>query len=246
MKKTIQILSLLILSVIIIPLLFSACNNSSTKTESNSLTDSTTDQNINIDSYEQEIAYYTELSQSLQNEILILKEEAYVQACEKDIRISELEKTVENLQKTISYLNNIESIRPNGDLHSPSLDQMVSKSDYEYKQIDGYIIITRYLGKETDITLPSEIGGLPVYEIGDYAFKDCSVLSVTIPSSIKKIGWFAFEGCRGLESVTIPSSVSSIGYGAFNYCSSSVQIVCDQGSYAESFAQSWGFTIIPN
>ena len=242
MKKPSLIPLSVFLCFILIPLSLSACNDSSTSSDGKS-SDATVEQNISVDSYEQQIAYYMELSESLQNEILTLKEEAYVESCEKDLKISELEQTVKSLQNTIASMNNVETPRPDGDLHSPILDQVVSKSDYEYEERDGYIIITRYVGTQTELTLPSEIGGLPVYEIGDYAFKDCSVESVTIPSSVKKIGWFAFSGCSRLESVSIPSSISSIGYGAFDSCATSLTVVCEGGSYAESFAQSWGFAL---
>jgi hypothetical protein len=43
--------------------------------------------------------------------------------------------------------------------------------------------------------------------------------NTTIPSSVKGIGWHAFEGCSGLKSVTIPDSVTSIGESAFSGCS---------------------------
>ncbi len=42
--------------------------------------------------------------------------------------------------------------------------------------------------------------------------------SMTIPSSVKSIGAFAFQGCIGLTSVTIPDSVTSIGQYAFKDC----------------------------
>ena len=39
-----------------------------------------------------------------------------------------------------------------------------------------------------------------------------------IPSSVIKIGDYAFAACRGLTSMTIPSSVTSIGFKSFAYC----------------------------
>ena len=59
-----------------------------------------------------------------------------------------------------------------------------------------------------------------VTNIKDYAFAFCSSLtSVTIPSSVKAIGWYAFNGCSGLTSVTIGDGVESIGEYAFYGCS---------------------------
>ena len=40
----------------------------------------------------------------------------------------------------------------------------------------------------------------------------------TIPSSVKIIGEYAFQGCKNLKSVTIPNSVEIIEEGAFSYC----------------------------
>ena len=44
------------------------------------------------------------------------------------------------------------------------------------------------------------------------------VKDLVIPNSVKSIGDYAFEGCKGLTSVTIGNSVESIGYRAFYGC----------------------------
>ena len=55
-----------------------------------------------------------------------------------------------------------------------------------------------------------------VVAVGDSAFLDTKITSVTFPSGvIKSIGTGAFENCTKLSSFTIPSSVTSIGEGAF-------------------------------
>lgn len=72
-----------------------------------------------------------------------------------------------------------------------------------------------------------EEGGelLPVTEIGDEAFMNCSSLyAVTLPDTIEKIGVRAFMSCS-FYSFTIPGSVKEIGYGAFGMCSSLKEIV---------------------
>ena len=53
-----------------------------------------------------------------------------------------------------------------------------------------------------------------VTSIGDEAFMNCALTSVTIPSSVTSIGARAFAG-TDLTSVTIPNGVTSIGDGAF-------------------------------
>ena len=57
--------------------------------------------------------------------------------------------------------------------------------------------------------------------IGDWAFYDCSLISIVIPNSVTSIGRFAFLECTGLTSVTIPNSVTSIGEKGFMFCSGS-------------------------
>ena len=70
--------------------------------------------------------------------------------------------------------------------------------------------------KLTSVTIPNS-----VKNIGFQAFFQCSSLtSIIIPDSVKKIGESAFESCSDLTSITIPDSVTSIGNSAFSYCSS--------------------------
>ena len=67
----------------------------------------------------------------------------------------------------------------------------------------------------TSLTLPSS-----VTSIGWYAFYGCSGLtSLTLPSGVTSIGYEAFRGCSGLTSLTLPSSVTEIGDYAFKGCS---------------------------
>lgn len=60
--------------------------------------------------------------------------------------------------------------------------------------------------------------------IPDHFLYESDVEHFTIPSHIKKVGRYAFLGCRKLTSVTIPDSVTSIGNGAFWGCSSLTDI----------------------
>jgi hypothetical protein len=51
------------------------------------------------------------------------------------------------------------------------------------------------------------------------AFVSCtSLASITIPDSVQTIGMEAFQGCTRLASVTFPDSMQSIGRGAFQRC----------------------------
>ena len=67
--------------------------------------------------------------------------------------------------------------------------------------------------------IPSEINGLIVVSISDYAFSTCNNLaSVTIPDSVNYIGAEAFANCSSLTNITIPNNVIAIGRGAFWNC----------------------------
>lgn len=62
--------------------------------------------------------------------------------------------------------------------------------------------IKKYNGNDAVVNIPSEINGTPVTTIGNAAFRDSSVTSVTIPASVTEIGSNAFAGCTNLTSVT--------------------------------------------
>jgi hypothetical protein len=63
--------------------------------------------------------------------------------------------------------------------------------DYSYTTTNGTITITKYTGPGGAV-IPREINGLPVITIGDYAFLQTYVTSVTIPNSVTNIGEGAF------------------------------------------------------
>ena len=56
-----------------------------------------------------------------------------------------------------------------------------------------------------------------VKEIGDGAFCNTSIESVTIPSTVEKIGETAFEWCKNLKTVTLNEGLKEIGFNAFNH-----------------------------
>ena len=77
------------------------------------------------------------------------------------------------------------------------------------------------------VTIPSELGGYAVKQVGNGwppAFNNTSVTSVVIPNSVTSIGHNAFTGCTSLTSMNIPDSVTSIGNYAFQSCTSLASI----------------------
>ena len=70
--------------------------------------------------------------------------------------------------------------------------------------------------------------------IGYLAFGGCESLTILIiPSSVTTIGRLAFKNCKSLTSVIIPSSVSTIGYGPFSGCDNLTNLVV--GSVNETY-----------
>lgn len=61
--------------------------------------------------------------------------------------------------------------------------------------------------------------GAGVTSIGGFAFYECkSLVSISLPKSVKRIGSYAFASCERLASVGMSGSVTDIGDGAFYGC----------------------------
>ena len=104
-------------------------------------------------------------------------------------------------------------------------DTVTSSGDAAFQGCDamadenGFVIVRgvlhHYTDKDYEVVVPDG-----VTRIGAYAFFDCDVKGVTIPSSVTSIGFGAFRRCEYLEYVDIPASVTSIESGAFWGCES--------------------------
>ena len=116
----------------------------------------------------------------------------------------------------------IESITEVGDITviacyiDPNL-KMTRSSDKTYYRV------TEYMGSASHVEIPPYYMGLPVKVIGTGAFATsygkATLLSVTLPDTLVRIGNDAFKYQSLLESVIIPDSVTHIGEWAFYNCS---------------------------
>ena len=88
-------------------------------------------------------------------------------------------------------------------------------SSFEYEEKDGGIMITKFAGTETQVSVPSVIDGKSVTHIGAKAFDSCSQLTeIILPDSITLIQMCAFNGCTNLTSFTVPETVTELGNDA--------------------------------
>ena len=85
---------------------------------------------------------------------------------------------------------------------------------------DNSILVSKYYGDSTEVTLPATGGGRAVKGVYSRCFENTAVESVIIPEGYTTIGAFAFNGCQSLSEVSLPSSLTSIGIMAFYDCSS--------------------------
>jgi len=66
-------------------------------------------------------------------------------------------------------------------------------------------------GVKGNILVPSHLGGMPVRNIGRYAFyESTNVVSISIPEGITNVSAAAFLGCQSLQHVELPQSIEVI------------------------------------
>ena len=101
---------------------------------------------------------------------------------------------------------------------------------WKSRVVNGTLEITAYLGRETDLTIPSHINGAPVSSIADRAFQGNRILTrVRVEEGITKIGTNAFNMCSNLKEVILPDSITELGDSVFVDCESLTDVVYPKG-----------------
>lgn len=99
--------------------------------------------------------------------------------------------------------------------YTPGLVYELCEDSTDYYALTGLGTVTN----PVRVVIQPFYNGLPVVEIGRYAFKDCTTLTeVVMPDSIETISGSAFYGCSELVSVNLPSKLLEIKSFAFNGC----------------------------
>ena len=70
--------------------------------------------------------------------------------------------------------------------------------------------ITAYSGNSGNVSIPSSLGGYPVTVIGSYVFEGKAITGITIPSTIEKIKYGAFNECKYLTTINYNAKKSSL------------------------------------
>ena len=101
---------------------------------------------------------------------------------------------------------------------SVSYGEEYTQNGFKYT-VDTYnstATVTGYSGTNTNLVIPSTLGGYKVTNIGFSAFKNNnSIVSLKIPNSVEEISDFAFSGCLSLSSVSLGNNLKRIGSYAF-------------------------------
>ena len=92
---------------------------------------------------------------------------------------------------------------------------------FYYNVFDGNAVLQKTVTTDTDLTLPTALGGYTLVKVGNMGVANCTTLtSIVIPANISELSDYAFSGCTGLVTVTIPATCLHVGNYAFNGCTS--------------------------
>ncbi|MDR0946589.1 MAG: leucine-rich repeat domain-containing protein [Ruminococcus sp.] len=99
----------------------------------------------------------------------------------------------------------------------------LTEGNYTYQFNGTNATLLTYKGNESNVIIPSRLGGYAVGSINASAFLNkTSLTSVTIPYSVTDLGNQTFGGCTNLQTVTFesPSNITYFGNNVFNGCTS--------------------------
>ena len=119
-----------------------------------------------------------------------------------------------------------------------------SLSDFDYKVYDTAVVINKYKGSESSVTVPETISSKPVtwlntsaFEgntsvkkvilpssllgIKEYASKDCTKLEEVIGlenSQVTDLKSYVFQNCKNLKTISLPKTLTTISVSVFQGC----------------------------
>ena len=96
---------------------------------------------------------------------------------------------------------------------------------------EEHLLCAPYVG---DIAVPETITvegvDYTVTELSEKAFDGADITSLTLPSSIKKLGYESISFCTELKKVNVPASVEEIAEGTFRFCTGITDFTFEEGN----------------
>lgn len=99
-------------------------------------------------------------------------------------------------------------------------DGVISVRVFREGRINGSFTVVKnitYTVRPTISAIDIEVA-LPVVSVGDYAFYNTDIESISLPEGVTSIEAHAFEKCEELLSISFPTTVNRIGASAFYDC----------------------------
>ena len=102
----------------------------------------------------------------------------------------------------------------------------IVSGDFTYETTSSGVTLTEYKGSAASVEIPSKVNDYKVTVIGAEAFwANKKMTSVTIPETVTKIEYAAFNECTALSEVVLPDSLKTLGEAAFWYCTGLKSVV---------------------
>ena len=94
-------------------------------------------------------------------------------------------------------------------------------------------LVWRYLGTDTELTLPLELNGTPIRGVADTVFKKPEnydkIEKLVVPEGYRSIGRDAFSGCVRLKELSLPGTLEELGENCFAGCISLEKVEIPKG-----------------
>lgn len=103
------------------------------------------------------------------------------------------------------------------------------EADFIWEDMDGGVAVTAYIGSDTAIEIPAQLGGKDVLEIRGGTFDGTAVAGVKLPDTLVAVGENAFYYVTTLVEVTLGANVQAIEANAFHGCASLSKVILNNG-----------------
>ena len=110
-----------------------------------------------------------------------------------------MKKVIAILLSILIVLSSVFLTQAKANLYTLNSDNVFFENVWCYHiKDDGTAEISSYSGNDSVVTIPNKLGNAFVTSIDSAAFYRCEFSEVTLPSSLKEIGWWSFYGCEKL------------------------------------------------